>query len=77
MTNISSTELFSVKYPIAVTLIDGTKTTLNSDAEFQAAITASLKTKKLHCAAVESSKQMEAILVNGVFKSTILCEWRS
>jgi hypothetical protein len=47
MTNISSTELFSVKYPIAVTLIDGTKTTLNSDAEFQAAITASLK-QKLH-----------------------------
>jgi hypothetical protein len=44
MTNISSTELFSVKYPIAVTLIDGTKTTLN-DAEFQAAITASLKNK--------------------------------
>jgi hypothetical protein len=55
MTNISSTELFSVKYPIAVTLIDGTKTTLNSDAEFQAAITASLKATL--AAAVESSKQ--------------------
>jgi hypothetical protein len=57
MTNISSTELFSVKYPIAVTLIDGTKTTLNSDAEFQAAITASLKTKATLAAAVESSNK--------------------
>jgi hypothetical protein len=56
MTNISSTELFSVKYP-AVTLIDGTKTTLNSDAEFQAAITASLKQKTT--LAAESSKQMD------------------
>jgi hypothetical protein len=68
MSNISSTELFSVKYPIAVTFIDGTKTTLNSDAEFKAAIEASLKTKATIAAAAESSKQMEAILVNGLFK---------
>lgn len=68
MTNISSSELFSVKYPVAVTLIDGTKTTVTSDAEFQAAITASLKTKATIAAAVQSSKQMEAILVNGIFK---------
>lgn len=68
MSNISSTELFSVKYPITVTAIDGSKTTLTGDAEFQAAITASLKTKATMAAAAESSKQMEAVLVNGLFK---------
>jgi len=68
MSNISSSELFSVKYPIAVTFIDGTKSTLNSDAEFKAAVEASLKTKATMDAAVQSSKQMETILVNGMFK---------
>ncbi|MDG2432171.1 hypothetical protein [Flavobacterium sp.] len=68
MSNISSTELFSVKYPLALTLIDGSKTNVSSDAEFKAAIEASLKTKATMEAAVQSSKQMETILVNGMFK---------
>lgn len=68
MSNVSSTELFSVKYPLTVTLIDGTKTTVSSDAEFQSTINASLKTKAIMAAAVENSKKLETILVNGKFK---------
>jgi hypothetical protein len=44
MSNVSSTELFSVNYPITVTLIDGTQSTVNSDAELQSN-NASLTTK--------------------------------
>lgn len=68
MNTVSSTELYSVKYPLSLTIVDGSKITVSSDAEFQAAITASLKTKATIAAAVESSKQMETILVNGTFK---------
>ena len=68
MSNVSSTELFSVKYPMTITLIDGTKTTVSSDAEFQSTINASLKTEATMAAAVENSKKLETILVNGKFK---------
>lgn len=68
MSNVSSTELFSVNYPMTVTLIDGTKTTVNTDAEFQAAINASLKTKATMAEAEQNSKKLETILVNGMFK---------
>jgi hypothetical protein len=68
MSNVSSTELFSVNYPISVTIADGTKITVSSDAELQAAITASLKTETAMKAAVENSKKLETILVNGKFR---------
>jgi hypothetical protein len=68
MTNVSSTELFSVNYPMTVTFIDGTETTVSSDAEFQAAINASLKTKATMSEAAENGKKLETILVNGKFK---------
>lgn len=68
MSNVSSTELFSVKYPMNVTLIDGTKTSVSSDAEFQAAINASLKTEATMAEAVQNSKKLETILVNGAFR---------
>lgn len=68
MSNISSTELFSVNYPISVTIADGTKTTVLSDAELQAAITASLKTEVAMEEAVQNRKKLETILVNGKFK---------
>ncbi|HEX9150712.1 MAG TPA: hypothetical protein VF842_01445 [Flavobacterium sp.] len=68
MSNVSSTELFSVKYPISVAINDGTKTTLSSDAELQATITASLKTEAAMAEAVQNSKKLETILVNGKFK---------
>jgi hypothetical protein len=35
MSNVSSTELFSVNYLITVTLAGGTDATVNSDAELQ------------------------------------------
>lgn len=68
MSNVSTTELYSVKYPISVTIADGTKLTISSDAELQAAITASLKTEAAMEAAIENSKKLETILVNGKFK---------
>ncbi|PRZ23299.1 hypothetical protein [Flavobacterium granuli] len=68
MSNVSSTELYSVNYPISVTIADGTKMTVSSDAELQAAITASLKTEAAIAAAVENRKKLETILVNGKFK---------
>lgn len=68
MSNVSSTELFSVNYPISVTIADGTKTTVSSDAELQAAITASLKTEETIALAVQNRKKLETILVNGKFK---------
>jgi hypothetical protein len=68
MSNVSSTELFSVNYPMTVTFIDGTETTVSSDAEFQAAINASLKTEATMSEAAENGKKLETILVNGKFK---------
>ncbi|TDE44385.1 hypothetical protein E0I26_08420 [Flavobacterium rhamnosiphilum] len=68
MSNVSSTELFSVNYPVSVTIADGTKLTVSSDAELQAAITASLKTEAAMAEAVQNGKKLETILVNGKFK---------
>jgi hypothetical protein len=68
MSNVSSTELFSVNYPISVTIADGTKMTVSSDAELQAAISASLKTEETIALAVQNRKKLETILVNGKFK---------
>jgi hypothetical protein len=44
MSNVSSTELFC-KLPITVTLAGGTDATVNSDAELQSNINASLTTQ--------------------------------
>ncbi|RDI55017.1 hypothetical protein [Flavobacterium glaciei] len=68
MSKVSSTELFSVNYPISLTIADGTKMTISSDAELQAAINASLKTEAAMAAAVQNGKKLETILVNGKFK---------
>ncbi|NRS90443.1 hypothetical protein HNQ02_003387 [Flavobacterium sp. 7E] len=68
MTNISSTELYAVKYPMSVTLTDGTKTTVASDAEFKATLEASLKTEATMTAAANNVKEVESVLVNGMFK---------
>lgn len=68
MSNVSSAELFSVNYPMTVTLIDGTETTVSSDAEFQAAISASLTTEATMAEAAQNSDKLETVLVNGMFK---------
>jgi hypothetical protein len=66
MSNVSSTELFSVNYPITVTLAGGTDATVNSDAELQSNINAS--TQATITQAEENSKKLETILVDGRFK---------
>jgi hypothetical protein len=68
MVNINSTELFSVNYPIQVTSADGTKSTVTSDAEFQAEMNASIATEATIKEAEANSRKMETILVNGTFK---------
>lgn len=68
MSNVSSTELFSVKYPVALTIADGTKMMISSDAELQAAINASLKIEGEIAVAVQNRKKLETILVNGKYK---------
>ena len=68
MSTTTTTDFYSVKYPISVNLKDGTKTTVNSDAEFQSSITASLATEATIKAAAENRKKLEGILVKGTFK---------
>lgn len=68
MSNVSSTELFSVSYPMTVRLIDGTETMVSSDAEFQAAINASLTTEATMTEAAQNTDKLETVLVNGMFK---------
>lgn len=68
MNKVSSTELFAVNYPITVKLIDGTETKVNSDAELQSNINASLTTQATITQAEQNSKKLETILVNGTFK---------
>jgi hypothetical protein len=60
MSNVSSTELFSVNYPITVTLAGGTDATVNSDAELQSNINAT--SQKTITQAEENSKKLETIL---------------
>jgi hypothetical protein len=68
MSNVSSSELYSVNYPITVTIADGTKMIISSDAELQATITVSLKMAATKAEEVQNSKKLETILVNGKFK---------
>jgi hypothetical protein len=73
MSNVSSTELFSVNYPI-VTLAGGTDATVNSDAELQSSM--------LHNASNNNSsrrefKKLETILVDGRFSTIIYYRRRS
>ncbi|WP_016989097.1 hypothetical protein [Flavobacterium sp. ACAM 123] len=68
ISNVSSTELFSVNYPITVTLAGGTDATVNSDAELQSNINASLATQATITQAEQNAKKLETILVNGMFK---------
>jgi len=68
MSNLSNTELYAVNYPISATIADGSKVTLSSDAELQAAINAAVKIQEALALAAENIKKIEPILVNGKFK---------
>ncbi|UUF12434.1 MULTISPECIES: hypothetical protein [Flavobacterium] len=68
MSNLSSTELYAVNYPISATIADGTKVTISSDAELQTTINAAVKTQEALALAAENVKKIGPILVNGKFK---------
>jgi hypothetical protein len=68
MSNVSSTEFYSVKYPISVTISGQSKSTVSSDAELQSSVNAAIQAKAAMTAAAENSKKLETILVNGKFK---------
>lgn len=68
MSNLSSSEYFSVKYPMTVTLADGSSEEVSSDAELKASINAALEIKSKMEVAAENKDKLEAILVNGTFK---------
>ncbi|KDN56378.1 hypothetical protein [Flavobacterium seoulense] len=68
MTNISSTEYFSVKYPISVTLVNGTTQQVSSDVELKASIDAALRVEEAMDDAEDKKEDLEKILVNGTFK---------
>lgn len=68
MSNLSSTELYAVNYPVSATLADGTKITISSDAELQTNINAAVKTQEALNLAAENLKKLEPVLVNGKFK---------
>lgn len=68
MKNMTSTELFSIQYPITVTLSGSTSQVINSEAEFKAAINAALDIKSKMEVAEDNKEKLEAILVNGTFK---------
>lgn len=68
MQNMSSTEYFSVKYPISVTLSDNSTLEINSDVEFKASVNAALNIEEAIDEAEDDKEDLEAILVNGTFK---------
>jgi hypothetical protein len=68
MSNLSSTELYAVNYPVSATIADGTKVTISSDAELQTTVNAAVKTQEALTLAAENVKKLEPILVNGKFK---------
>jgi len=68
MSNLSSTELYAVNYPVSATIADGTKVTISSDAELQTTVNAAVKTQEALILAAENVKKLEPILVNGKFK---------
>lgn len=65
---MSNSEYFSVKYPVNVTLADGTTMEINSDLELKASITTALNIEEAMDEAEDDKEDLETILVNGTFK---------
>ncbi|TDQ22032.1 hypothetical protein [Tenacibaculum caenipelagi] len=68
MTDLNSDEYFSVKYPITVTLSDGTTVQVNSDAEFQDSIEECTSYEEEEETAEETADEVEAIISKSKFK---------
>ncbi|WP_282071888.1 hypothetical protein [Polaribacter atrinae] len=68
MTDLESDELFAVNYPINATLSNGTSVQINSDAEFQNAISECAQYQEEKEEAKETAVEVEAILSGTKFK---------
>lgn len=68
MTDLESNELFSVDYPITVKASNGTSIQINSDAEFQNAITECMQEEEAEEEAEKIAAEVEATLTKSKFK---------
>ena len=68
MTGLQTDALFSVSYPIAATLSNGTSIQVNSDSEFQNAISECVQFEEEEDQAAETADEVEAILSGAKFK---------
>lgn len=68
MTGLESDEFFSVKYPINVTLSNGTNVQVNSDAEFQDAIETCTSYEEEEETAEQMADEVEATVSKSKFK---------
>lgn len=68
MTGLESDELFAVNYPISATLSNGTEIQINSDAEFQNAISECMQYEDEKEDAANTAAEVEAVLSGTKFK---------
>lgn len=68
MTGLEASELFAVNYPINATLSNGTSVQINSDTEFQNAISECVKFEDEKDEAANTADEVEAILSGTKFK---------
>lgn len=68
MTDLQNNELFAVNYPISATLSNGTSLQINSDIEFQNAISDCVQFEDEKDQAATVATEVEAILTNSKFK---------
>ncbi|MGG6229965.1 hypothetical protein [Tenacibaculum sp. SDUM215027] len=66
--DLDSDDLFSVKYPITVTLSDGTSVEINNDSEFEDAVEECISYEEAEEAAEESADELESIVSKATFK---------
>lgn len=68
VSDLEGDELFAVNYPISATVSNGTTLQINSDAEFQAAISECVQFEEEKDQAATVATEVEAILTNSTFK---------
>ena len=68
MTGLQGDQLFSVNYPISAVVSNGTAVQINSDSEFQSAISECVQFEEEEDEAAETATEVEAILSGTKFK---------
>lgn len=68
MNNMNNTELFAVNYPITATFSDNTSVSITSDLDLQSSINNCLGIESAEAEAENKAKNLETILVAGMFK---------